>query len=64
MTITDTSSTLSVRNPASDAVLAEVPRASVEDARDAVEYAQRGRREMASLAAHERADLLFEIAER
>jgi lactaldehyde dehydrogenase len=64
MTITDTAGILSVRNPASGAVLAELARASAEEAHDAVEYAQRGRREMASLAAHERADLLFEIARR
>ena len=43
MSITETAGILSVRNPASGAVLAELARASVEEAHDAVEHAQRGR---------------------
>ena len=39
MTITDISAA-SVRNPATGAVLAAIPRASVEEAHDAVEHAQ------------------------
>jgi acyl-CoA reductase-like NAD-dependent aldehyde dehydrogenase len=52
-----------VHNPASGEVLDTVPRATLDDARRAVEAAQRGRQAISSLPAHERAAILFRIAD-
>lgn len=51
-----------VENPGTGEVLGQMPIASAEQVRKAVDAAQRGRKEMAALAAHERAELLFAVA--
>jgi acyl-CoA reductase-like NAD-dependent aldehyde dehydrogenase len=55
--------TLPVRNPGSGEPLGEMPVATEEIARAVVDAAQRGRRAMAALPAHERARLLTAIAD-
>jgi acyl-CoA reductase-like NAD-dependent aldehyde dehydrogenase len=59
-----THDTLRVTNPGTGEILDEVELASVERAQAAVDAAQEGRRRMAALAAHERAELLFAVAAR
>lgn len=53
-----------IRNPANGEVLGEMPVASAEQVQLAVTAAQRGRREIAAMPAHQRAELLFGIADR
>lgn len=53
-----------IRNPANGEVLGEMPVASAEQVQLAVTAAQRGRREVAAMPAHQRAELLFGIADR
>ena len=55
--------TLPVRNPGSGTELGEMPVASEDQARAVVAAAQRGRREMAAVPAHERARLLNAVAD-
>lgn len=54
---------IDVENPGTGEVLGQMPVASPAEVEEAVETAQRGRREMAALAAHERAELLFAVAD-
>jgi acyl-CoA reductase-like NAD-dependent aldehyde dehydrogenase len=53
-----------IRNPGTGEVLGEMPVATADQARAAIDAAQRGRRAMSDLAAHERAALLGDIADR
>lgn len=55
---------LEVHNPGTGELLGEMPVASTDQVDEAIAAAQRGKREMAGLAAHERALLLFAIADR
>ena len=55
---------LPVQNAATGAIVGEIPLASLEQAQAVVDMAQQGQREMAALAAHERAALLFAVADR
>ena len=54
--------TLTVENPATGAVVSEVPDSSVEDAREAIECADRAHRKWEKLAPIERANCLHRIA--
>src|SRR5215207_4630372 len=60
----DGAESVEITNPGNGDVLGEMPVASAEQVEQAIEAAQRGRREMAALAAHERAAMLFAIADR
>jgi acyl-CoA reductase-like NAD-dependent aldehyde dehydrogenase len=55
---------VTIRNPGTGEELGGMPVASPEQIQQAIVAAGRGSREMAALAAHERADLLFKIAAR
>lgn len=52
-----------VKNPGIGEVIDKVPEATLEDAQKAVEAAQEGKEAMASMPAHQRADILFKIAD-
>ncbi|WP_222721090.1 aldehyde dehydrogenase family protein [Actinomadura sp. HBU206391] len=52
-----------IHNPGSGTLLGEMPVATEDQARQAVEVAQRGRREIAAIPAHERARLLSAVAD-
>lgn len=52
-----------VRNPGTGAVIDRVPSATLEDAERALEAAQRGKEAMRKCPAHERAAILFRIAD-
>ncbi len=54
---------LEVHNPATGEVIDTVPKGTLEDAQKAVDAAQQGKRAMARLPAHERAAILFRIAD-
>jgi lactaldehyde dehydrogenase len=54
---------IEVRNSATNEVIDTVPRGTLEDIERAVKAAQSGKRHMATLPAHERAAILFRIAE-
>lgn len=54
---------IEVRNPATGEVLDTVPRATLEDVAKAVAAAQEGKQRIARMPAHERAALLFRIAD-
>jgi lactaldehyde dehydrogenase len=54
---------IEVHNPATGEVLDRVPSGTLEDARRAVEAAQRGKDAMAALPAHERAAILTRVAD-
>ena len=54
--------TLTVENPATGAAVSDVPDSSVEDAREAIEFADRAQRQWEKLAPIERADYLHRIA--
>jgi acyl-CoA reductase-like NAD-dependent aldehyde dehydrogenase len=54
---------IDVENPGTGEVLGQMPVASATQVHQAVDAAQRGQREMAALAAHERAELLFAVAD-
>ena len=54
---------IDVHNPATGEILGSVPRATLEDAQRAVDAAQEGRRVIGRLPAHERAAILFRIAD-
>ena len=54
---------IEVRNPATGEIIGTVPRGTLEDARRAVEAAQRGKQAISKLPAHERAAILFRIAD-
>ena len=60
----DGAESVEITNPGNGDVLGEMPVASAEQVEQAIEAAQRGRREMAALAAHERAAMLFAVADR
>jgi acyl-CoA reductase-like NAD-dependent aldehyde dehydrogenase len=55
--------TFDVRNPATGAVIDQVPRAGQEDVRLALEHARKGRPIMAALPAHERSAILKRTAD-
>src|SRR5688572_21619902 len=55
---------LEVRNPATGEVLDRVPNGTLDDARRAVEAAQRGKDAMARMPAHERAAILTRVADK
>jgi acyl-CoA reductase-like NAD-dependent aldehyde dehydrogenase len=52
-----------VVNPGTGEIIDSAPLATLEDAQRALDAAQRGRQAMRKLAAHERAEILFRIAE-
>ena len=54
---------MEVHNPATGEVIDSVPKGTLDDARRVVEAAQRGKRAMGRLPAHERAAILFRIAD-
>jgi acyl-CoA reductase-like NAD-dependent aldehyde dehydrogenase len=54
---------IDVHNPANGALIDTVPKGTLDDARKAVEAAQHGKRAMSRLPAHERAAILFRIAD-
>lgn len=54
---------IEVRNPATGEIIGTVPRGTLEDARRTVEAAQRGKQAISKLPAHERAAILFRIAD-
>ena len=56
------SKTLTVENPATGAVVSDVPESTVEDAREAIELADRAQRAWEKLAPIERANYLHKIA--
>ena len=56
------SKTLTVENPATGAVVSDVPDSTVEDAREAIELADRAQHQWAKLAPIERANYLHKIA--
>jgi len=51
-------------NPATEAVIAEFPQATLEEARQAVEAAQRGFEAMGNIALRERAKMLFDMRQK
>jgi lactaldehyde dehydrogenase len=54
---------IDVRNPATGEILDTVPRATLEDVKRAVEAAQHGKQAIGKLHAHERAAIMFRIAD-
>jgi len=54
---------IEVRNPANGELIDTAPKGTLDDARRAVEAAQEGKRRMGRLPAHERAAILFRVAD-
>jgi acyl-CoA reductase-like NAD-dependent aldehyde dehydrogenase len=56
-------SSIDIINPGSGEVIDQVPTATLDDAKKAVDAAQNGKLAMGSTPAHQRADILFQIAD-